>query len=48
MKRAENGMDASSSRKILLVAGEASGDVHGAELVAALRRSDPLAGPRDP
>jgi lipid-A-disaccharide synthase len=28
-------------RKVLLVAGEASGDMHGAELVAALRRSDP-------
>ncbi len=30
-----------SARKVLLVAGEASGDVHGAELVAALRRLDP-------
>jgi lipid-A-disaccharide synthase len=28
-------------RKVLLVAGEASGDLHGAELVVALRRSDP-------
>jgi lipid-A-disaccharide synthase len=28
-------------RKVLLVAGEASGDVHGAALVEALRRSDP-------
>jgi len=30
-----------SARKVLLIAGEASGDVHGAELVAALRRLDP-------
>jgi lipid-A-disaccharide synthase len=30
-----------AARKILLVAGEASGDMHGAELVTALRRSDP-------
>ena len=30
-----------ASRKVLLVAGEASGDMHGAELVTALRRSDP-------
>jgi lipid-A-disaccharide synthase len=30
-----------SARKVLLVAGEASGDMHGAELVAALRRADP-------
>ncbi len=29
------------SRKVLLVAGEASGDVHGAELVTALRHLDP-------
>ena len=29
------------SRKVLLVAGEASGDLHGALLVAALRRRDP-------
>lgn len=29
------------SRKVLLVAGEASGDVHGAELVSALRRLEP-------
>lgn len=28
-------------RKVLLVAGEASGDVHGAELVTALRHLDP-------
>jgi len=28
-------------RKVLLVAGEASGDLHGAGLVTALRRSDP-------
>ena len=28
-------------RTVLLVAGEASGDMHGAELVAALRRNDP-------
>lgn len=28
-------------RKVLLVAGEASGDLHGAALVTALRRSDP-------
>ena len=28
-------------RKVLLVAGEASGDLHGAELVTALRRHDP-------
>jgi len=28
-------------RKVLLVAGEASGDLHGAELVTALRQSDP-------
>jgi lipid-A-disaccharide synthase len=28
-------------RKVLLVAGEASGDMHGAALVAALRRNDP-------
>src|SRR5207245_3024900 len=34
-------MDVVSPRKVLLVAGEASGDLHGAELVAALRRSDP-------
>ena len=31
----------SAPRKVLLVAGEASGDVHGAALVDALRRSDP-------
>jgi lipid-A-disaccharide synthase len=30
-----------ASRKILLVAGEASGDMHAAELVAALHRLDP-------
>ena len=30
-----------SGRKVLLVAGEASGDVHGAELVSALLRLDP-------
>ena len=30
-----------AGRTVLLVAGEASGDVHGAELVSALRRSDP-------
>jgi len=30
-----------SPRKVLLVAGEASGDLHGAGLVAALRRSAP-------
>jgi len=30
-----------SPRKVLLVAGEASGDVHGAALVSALRRTDP-------
>lgn len=30
-----------SRRKVLLVAGEASGDVHGAELVSALRHLDP-------
>ncbi len=30
-----------ATRKVLLVAGEASGDVHGAGLVAALRRADP-------
>jgi lipid-A-disaccharide synthase len=29
------------SRKVLLVAGEASGDLHGAALVSALRRLDP-------
>jgi lipid-A-disaccharide synthase len=29
------------SRTVLLVAGEASGDLHGAELVAALREMDP-------
>jgi lipid-A-disaccharide synthase len=28
-------------RKVLLVAGEASGDLHGADLVTALRRADP-------
>jgi len=31
----------SAARKVLLVAGEASGDMHGAELVTALKRSDP-------
>jgi lipid-A-disaccharide synthase len=30
-----------AARKVLLVAGEASGDLHGAALVAALRCSDP-------
>jgi lipid-A-disaccharide synthase len=30
-----------TSRKVLLVAGEASGDLHGAALVGALRRHDP-------
>jgi lipid-A-disaccharide synthase len=30
-----------ATRKVLLVAGEASGDLHGAGLVAALRRADP-------
>src|SRR5437870_12034986 len=30
-----------SPRKVLLVAGEASGDLHGAGLVTALRRADP-------
>src|ERR1043166_253169 len=30
-----------AGRKILLVAGEASGDMHGAELVAALQRAAP-------
>ncbi len=30
-----------ATRKVLLVAGEASGDLHGAGLVTALRRSDP-------
>jgi lipid-A-disaccharide synthase len=30
-----------ASRKVLLVAGEASGDLHGAALVNALRRADP-------
>jgi len=29
-------------RKVLIVAGEASGDLHGANLVHALRRLDPL------
>lgn len=30
-----------ATRKVLLVAGEASGDLHGAGLVTALRRADP-------
>jgi len=30
-----------ASRKVLLVAGEASGDLHGAALVTALRQTDP-------
>lgn len=30
-----------TTRKVLLVAGEASGDLHGAGLVTALRRADP-------
>jgi lipid-A-disaccharide synthase len=30
-----------ATRKVLLIAGEASGDMHGAGLVTALRRSDP-------
>jgi len=30
-----------ASRRILLVAGEASGDLHGAGLVSALRQLDP-------
>ena len=33
--------NARATRKVLLVAGEASGDMHGAELVAAMRRDDP-------
>lgn len=34
-------MESSRAKRILIVAGESSGDIHGAELAEALRRSDP-------
>jgi len=36
-----NGASARRERRVLMVAGEASGDAQGAQLAAALRRSDP-------
>ena len=34
-------LDEEKTRRVLIVAGEASGDLHGANLVRALRRHDP-------
>jgi lipid-A-disaccharide synthase len=34
-------MEKKGSRCVLIIAGEASGDAHGAHLVAAMKRRDP-------